>query len=73
MLPTVTKFGQNVSKRPILKLLKFYDHLIIISEVITSVKYVVHPENLFFLKKLFSIIFPGTEREKLVGVIFSKN
>ena len=45
MIPTVTNFAQNVSKRPILKLLKFYDHLIIISEVIPRVKY-VHGQKL---------------------------
>ena len=58
MVPTVTKFAQNVSKRPILKLLKFYDHLIIISKVIGRLKYVEMSSRLIkMLEANFFVFF----------------
>ena len=71
MVPTVTKFAQNVSKRPILKLLKFYDRLIIISEVITMVKYVFHLEIFYPRPKAFYVISKLSRKPTLGAETFA--
>ena len=77
MVPTVTKFAQNVSKRPMLKLLKLLFPKLSQRWSMSTVKSflrnfkVVHPENLVFLKKKFLIHNFSGDREKYVQLNFS--